>query len=345
MISTKDFEQKQIIYVLLDEGECISFKNDNIIIKDKDDNTKLQTTCYRLFAVFVCGHFTLTSGIFERAKKFGFTLVLLSHSMKVNAIIPARTEGNVLLRRVQYNYEGFEIAAQITANKIHNSLAQLKKIRGKSEKAKEVIAKLKDNEKQVQESGLSLAQIMGFEGVSAKMYFEVLFSEYNWTARRPRVKHDAINCLMDIGYTMLFNVVNGIAELFGFDTYVGVLHREFYNRKSLVCDLVEPFRVIVDAAILKMLNLGQVHEKDFYINQKQYTLFGKNAVPYTQNILKAILEWKNEIFLYIQCYYRAFVRQKPISEYPVFDYETAEVLCGTKNDEKLEVNEDAFGEL
>lgn len=36
MISTKDFEHKQILFVLLEEGEKVSFKNDNIIILNKE---------------------------------------------------------------------------------------------------------------------------------------------------------------------------------------------------------------------------------------------------------------------------------------------------------------------
>jgi CRISPR-associated protein Cas1 len=51
--------------------------------------------------------------------------------------------------------------------------------------------------------------------------------------------------------------------MYGFDVYVGILHTQFFHRKSLVCDLEEPFRPIGDAAILKAMNLGQVSEKDF----------------------------------------------------------------------------------
>lgn len=173
-------------------------------------------------------------------------------------------------------------------------------------------------EKSVLVPGLSLQEIMGIEGVAARGYFEQLFKDHDWTARRPRVKHDAINCLMDIGYTILFNLINAMLELFGFDTYVGVLHREFFHRKSLVCDIVEPFRPIIDASLIKALNLGQVHEEDFYVEQGQYFIGGKNAVPYIKIMLDALLENKNEMFRYVQDYYRAFVRQKPIEQFPIF---------------------------
>lgn len=318
MMSTKDFEHKQVIFAMLNEGEKISFKNDNIVIRKEDNSIKLQSTCYRLFVLFIAGHFSLTSGLMERARKFSFTIVFLNYYMRPYAVLPAKAEGNVILRRTQYYYDDFDVGAYIISNKIHNQNFLLKKIRNKSEDLKKIISLMEVYEKSVLVPGLSLQEIMGVEGVAARGYFEQLFREHDWTARRPRVKHDAINCLMDIGYTILFNLVNAMLELFGFDTYVGVLHREFFHRKSLVCDIVEPFRPIVDASLIKALNLGQIHEDDFYVDQGQYFIGGKNAVPYIKIMLDALLEYKNEMFLYVQSYYRAFVRQKTIDQFPVF---------------------------
>lgn len=317
-MSTKDFEHKQVIFAMLNDGEKISFKNDNIVIRREDNSIKLQSTCYRLFVLFIAGHFSLTSGLMERARKFSFTIVFLNYYMRPYAVLPAKAEGNVILRRTQYYYDDFDVGAYIISNKIHNQNFLLKKIRNKSEDLKKIISLMEVYEKSVLVPGLSLQEIMGVEGVAARGYFEQLFREHDWTARRPRVKHDAINCLMDIGYTILFNLVNAMLELFGFDTYVGVLHREFFHRKSLVCDIVEPFRPIVDASLIKALNLGQIHEDDFYVDQGQYFIGGKNAVPYIKIMLDALLEYKNEMFLYVQSYYRAFVRQKTIEQFPVF---------------------------
>ena len=318
MMSTKDFEHKQIIFAMLNEGEKISFKNDNIVIRREDDSIKLQSTCYRLFVLFIAGHFTLTSGLMERSRKFGFTIVFLNYYMRPYAVLPAKAEGNVLLRRTQYYYDDFDIGAHIISNKIHNQCFLLRKIRNKSDELKKTVSLMDVYEKSVLVPKLSLQEIMGIEGVAAKTYFEQLFIDHNWIARRPRVKHDSINCLMDIGYTILFNMVNAMLEIYGFDTYVGVLHREFFHRKSLVCDIVEPFRPIIDACLLKALNLGQVHEDDFYKDQGQYFIGGKNAVPYIKIMLDALLEYKNEMFLYVQSYYRAFVRQKTPEEFPNF---------------------------
>lgn len=321
MISTKDFEHKQILFALVDEGEKISFKNDNVVILDKEGKIKHQSTCYLLFALFVAGHVCITSGLLERAKKFGFSVIFMTHSMRVYAVLPSQAEGNVILRKKQYEYNSFDVGAYVISNKIHNQNAVLKKIRNKSDELKKVIAILEVNEKSVLVPDLSLQEIMGIEGSSARIYFGQLFKEYNWKARVPRAKQDMINCLLDIGYTLLFNIVDGLLEMYGFDTYVGILHREFFHRKSLVCDLVEPFRSIIDDSLIKSLNLGQCKEEDFFRNQKQWMISGKKAALYISRFIQSILERKNEIFLYTQTYYRAFMRNKSIEDFPFFLFE------------------------
>jgi CRISPR-associated protein Cas1 len=318
MMSTRDFEHKQIAFVFTDEEEKISFKNDNLIVTDRDGKIKHQSTCYRLFALFICGNYSLTTGVVDKSKKFGFTIVFMTPNLRVTSIMPAKAEGNVLLRQKQYFYNQTDIGAYIISNKLHNQNFLLKRKRSKTEHEKMIIEKLDEYEKIVLAPGLSLQEIMGIEGIGAKIYFNSLFSAYDWKSRQPRVKNDITNTLMDIGYTILFNIINALLEMYGFDVYVGVLHTQFFHRKSLVCDLEEPFRPIVDSAILKALNLGQVKEKDFWKKQNQYILPWKNSKKYVGIILEAILEYRNEIFIYLQNYYRAFMREKPIQEFPVF---------------------------
>ncbi len=324
MMSTKDFECKQIAFVFTGRGEKISFRNDNLVITDEEGKVKHQSTCYRLFLLFICGDYCVTTGLLDRSSRFGFNIVFMSPTLRVTKIIPARAEGNVLLRKKQYSYEKTDIPAHVIANKIHNQNQLLKKKRNKTDEEKEVIKKLNQFEKQVSEENLSAQEIMGIEGISAKLYFRTLFSEYNWKLRRPRAKQDIINCLMDIGYTILFNIINALLEMYGFDVYEGILHTQFFHRKSLVCDLEEPFRPIIDAAILKALNLGQIKEKDFWKNQEQFILPWKNSAPYVEIFMRALMDYKNDIFIYVQSYYRAFMRNKPANEFPLFYFEEEE---------------------
>ncbi len=319
MLSLPDFVEKQIVFVFTERGEKLSFRNDNLIVKSKENKIVHQSTCYRLFTLYLVGNITITSGLLQRAEKFGFTLVFMTHSLRVYGTWGAKTEGNFLLRKKQYGYSSLAIAAHLVRNKIENQSYLLKKIRSKDNETRKTIRRLEEyNTCLTEEHELELSRILGFEGIASREYFKIFFRDCNWIARRPRVKHDPINSLQDTGYTILFHYVESLLNLYGFDTYQGVYHQCFYQRKSLVCDLVEPFRAIIDARIGKAYSLGQIKEEDFTITNKQYRLFGKGSKPYIEWLLKAVLEYKNSLFLYIQKYYRCFMRDKPVAEYPVF---------------------------
>ena len=109
---------------------------------------------------------------------------------------------------------------------------------------------------------------------------------------------------------MLFNIVDAILQVYGFDTYYGVFHKCFYMRKSLVCDLMEPIRPVVDYQVRKSINLGQCKENDFEVINNRWCLKYKSNPQYIQFLMNAILEYKDYIFLYIQQYYRFFMKRK-----------------------------------
>ena len=79
------------------------------------------------------------------------------------------------------------------------------------------------------------------------------FDNVQWNGRKPRIKSDYVNVVLDIGYTMLFNIVDAMLQVYGFDTYYGVFHKCFYMRKSLVCDIMEPIRPIIDYEVRKAI--------------------------------------------------------------------------------------------
>ena len=318
MLSLPDFKEKQIIFIFTSKGERLSFKNDNLVIKNSDDETIHQSTCYRLFAIYIVGNITVTSGLLQRSERFGFTIVFMTYSLRPYGVWRAKTEGNFLLREKQYRYTSLAIACHLVKNKIENQNHLLKKIRNKDNEVKETIERLEGFKSNLIEDEMELSHILGFEGIASREYFKILFKDCNWMIRRPRVKHDPINSLQDTGYTILFNFIGSLLDLYGFDIYKGVYHKCFYQRKSLACDMMEPFRSIIDARIKKAHSLGQIKKKDFLIVNKQYRLFGKKSKPYIEWLLKEILDHKNSIFLYVQQYYRCFIREKPIGEYPIF---------------------------
>lgn len=320
MLTAPDFKEKQIVFAILSHGERLSFKNDNVIITGKD-GVKHQSSCYRLFSLIIVGHISITSGLLMRSKKFGFSIVLMSYGLVPYGMWMAGAEGNVMLRQKQYHYNKLEIAQYLVHAKINQQIQNLKLIRQKGEPLKDAISNLSEYQNKIFNSSIELHDLLGIEGMASKVYFKNYFGDIGWSGRKPRVKHDTINVLLDIGYTQLFYLMEALLNLYGFDIYKGYYHQVFYQRKSLVCDMVEPFRPWVDRRIRKAYRLNQVHEDDFLIKNSQFRLFGNNAKPYLAFLLKNLLKQKNTMFYFVQSFYRSFMQEKEINEYPKINLE------------------------
>lgn len=317
MIGLDEYKKKQLVFVFVNEGEKLSFKNDNLIVKSKDGETKHQSTCWRISALFVIGSITITSGLIERSHKFCFPIFLMKQSLRTYDVIGFKSQGNTQLRLVQYTYEGIDIAKHLTHNKIVNQRQALLKQRYRGDEVNEVIAQLKKYADSVYNAN-SLQEIMGVEGSAARQYFRYHFNNCEWKGRQPRIKRDYVNATLDLGYSLLFNFVESLLYYFGFDVYVGVMHREFYMRKSLVCDLVEPFRPLVDVCVRTAISRQQCSEEDFYIQNGAYKLDWQHNKEYILFLLKPLIQNKDEMFRFVRDYYRAFSQQKPVSDYPTF---------------------------
>ena len=315
MLTEPDFIEKKIVIAMPQKGDKISFKNDNIIITYIDGKIKFQLTCYKLFAIFIIGGFTMTTGIIEKSKRFGFSIILFTTTFKVYATINYAMEGNTLLRKKQYETQkSNEIAKAIIINKIQNQRDTLKKMRDKT-----IIDGIMNLDIQINNllsNELNDYEIMGIEGIAAKVYFKRIFKDFEWNGRKPRVKRDKINLLMDIGYTVLFNYIEAILNIYGFDIYKGNLHKEFYKRKSLVCDIIEPFRPIVDYKIRKCMKLKQLDNYKYSIDNGQYHIDWRDGTDFMLMILEAVNEYKRNIFEYIQQYYRWVMKEKEICDFP-----------------------------
>lgn len=151
-----------------------------------------------------------------------------------------------------------------------------------------------------------------------KNFFEAFFQDLNWSGRKPRIKSDCTNAALDIGYTILFNYMECFLRMYGFDLYIGVFHRNWFKRKSLVCDIMEPFRCIIDRTIRTSFNKKVFSEKDFIITKGTYRLRIDMNSKYSKTFFDALIKYKNEVFKYVQSYYRCFMQNKKTSNYPTF---------------------------
>ena len=135
------------------------------------------------------------------------------------------------------------------------------------------------------------------EGHAAKVYFNSLFGK-NFV----RHNTDNINYALNYGYAILLSNFNKEIISLGYLTQLGI-HHEF-NEFNLSCDLMEPFRVLIDSYVFD--NVDKEFDKEYKIclinimndkykyNGRYYSV--KDIIKlYTKNVLEGkYIEFKYE---------------------------------------------------
>lgn len=325
MFTHKDIEMRSIFVVnCVEHKKSLCVYNGELMLEEFADGKTRTLTRFpfqKLLALFVIGHMTITTPIIDKCKRFGVALIVVKPNLRPVFYWADSAEANYLLHKRQYDFskDDASIGKILIKNKIMNQLSSLIKTRKKDEKtlyAIDICNSALDNLPDIDDNN----QLMGLEGLVSKYFFSAYFQSYNWKGRCPRVKTDILNTTLDIGYSILFNYIECFARLFGFDLYVGVYHRLWFKRKSLICDLIEPFRCIIDHATLLAFNRKQFSERDFLLVKKEYHLKHEKSSEYYQVFFEALILFKTEIFKYIQGYYRCFMGRKSIKSYPIFKF-------------------------
>jgi len=109
--------------------------------------------------------------------------------------------------------------------------------------------------------------LRGWEGLSSKIYFETLNlflpEQYRFEKRSQHPATDVANAFLNYGYGVLYGKVEGALIKAGIDPYIGVLHRDDYNRPVLVYDVIELYRVWVDYVVFTLLTQNVITD-EFY---------------------------------------------------------------------------------
>lgn len=129
-------------------------------------------------------------------------------------------------------------------------------------------------------------ELLGIEGVAARLYFEAFPALIERADRLPgpefsglrnrRPPTDAVNCLLSFCYGLLAKEVMAACLTVGFDPYVGLFHRPRFGRPALALDLAEEFRpLLADSTVLTLINNGEIGGSDLLVRAGAVTLTGE----------------------------------------------------------------------
>lgn len=320
MFTHKDIEFRTIFVINCITDRNLRVSSGELLLEDTAEKKTLTKLPFqKILALFVIGHIQVTTPLIDKCKKYNVALVILKPNLRPVFYWSNSAEANYLLRQKQYAFDksNITIAKALVLNKISNQLRLLNKTRQVNCLVETAKQHCEDAIKIIHDTN-NYSALMGTEGVVAKHFFEAYFYQNDWKGRKPRAKTDPINATLDIGYTILFNFIECFIRMFGFDLYIGVYHRLWFKRKSLVCDLIEPFRCIIDNQVRTAFNKRQCKAEDFNVYKNEYRLKIEKNSDYSKMFFEALIPYKTIVFKYIQSYYRCFMQGKDATSYPQF---------------------------
>lgn len=111
------------------------------------------------------------------------------------------------------------------------------------------------------------AALRGWEGAAARIYFAALNryipEHLRFDERTQHPAQDPMNAFLNYGYGILYGKVEGALIKAGIDPYIGVLHRDEYNRPVLVYDVIEIYRMWVDYIVYSLACQSTITD-DYY---------------------------------------------------------------------------------
>ncbi len=239
---------------------------------------------------------------------------------------------------------GLQLVGEIVTQKLTNQINFLKKLMyarpNKEESFGPFTQVIEDARASLAAEGSDLEairnRIMGLEGTAGRAYFRclsgVLPEKYRFKERSRRPAKDAFNACLNYCYGILYSLVEKACILSGLDPYVGFLHTDNYNKKSLVFDLIEPFRIYGEQTTVYLFTGKQI--KDDYFDSRE------ESVSLNQKGKPVVVDAMNKHLDESVRYRRKNVKRRHIIQHEC--HRLANILlaeCGEKRPDWLEIKE------
>lgn len=222
------------------------------------------------------GRVELSSGAVALLARTEIDTVFLTAKGTYRARLVTRISKNVVLRCRQWERaweEPFvtELARAIVVAKLtHQRQTLLRAQRErKDDRIAETLARMRLLIEQAKRAD-RVDSLRGFEGAGAALYFSqfgklIRNPEFTFGGRNRRPPRDPVNAALSFSYALLLNTIETETLRCGLDPFRGYFHEPAHGRPSLVLDLMEEFRPLIDLFVLRLLNRRQLGPSDFDI--------------------------------------------------------------------------------
>ncbi len=251
--------------VLNTHGMSLKRKAERFVIRIPNRPMPIEIAAIKIQSIVVASSIHLTSSAIELATQHNIDVCFLDKSgFPFSRIWQSRMGSTAAIRREQLvasdTNVGLEIALSWVHKKIENQLGLLQQLKSRRPNDESTLSEAETSVADVMGKLRSITgsldekrgTIMGLEGVAGRVYFDCLSrllpSEYRFSGRSRQPAVDSFNAMLNYSYGVLYSLVERSCILAGLDPYIGLLHTDNYNKRSLVFDMIEPFRIIGERA-------------------------------------------------------------------------------------------------
>ncbi len=290
-------------------GTSINVDKRKLIITNKLKDTRFEFYPHKIShdGIIIDGHTgNITFEAMRWLSKHNINLTLLNWNGQLLANIMPEQPKSGKLRIKQYqkyldSTDRFEIALKIVRTKVEHSLNLLEelskfyefvdftKIRKATEKEDLFLLGIMKNSEN-QDISKSIKQLMTYEGRIVGIYldnltriFNQLNPEFQFTGRKNKSNSrnynasDEINALLNYGYAILESEIRKAINGIGLDYSIGFLHEISQSRTSLVYDVQELFRWLIDVSVIQLLEEKKIKKSDFIVTENYHTRLGEDV--------------------------------------------------------------------
>jgi len=254
-------------------------KNGNCFLVKNDDNI-FEVSANKVDSILITTSSYLSTDAIKFAVDNNIDIVFLDfYGNPYGRVWHSKLGSTVLIRRRQLeistNKKGLDLVKKWCLEKMDNQIEFIKKLKQTRPEKRELLGEYisainQSREKLSKVKGLideNRQTILGIEGMASRTYFEairyVLPQRFKFFGRSRNPAKDEFNCLLNYGYGVLYSMVEKACIISGLDPYVGLMHTDNYNKKSLVFDLIEMFRMYVDETVIFLFSKRKIKEKYF----------------------------------------------------------------------------------
>lgn len=224
------------------ESQCrCQYKSGYLVIRKEDGTTKIHLSEISTIVLDSEQVFLSAYLLSELAKEKISLVVSDERHNPIGQYLPLYGAHNTSKRIINQLHWGEPVKKRVWQHVVRDKISQQANLLQEMECEKE--ARVLKTAAQEVRSG----DVTNREAQAARIYFGALFG----SAFCRDDTDQPVNGALNYGYAVLLSMVNREIVARGYLTQYGICHRNEFNQFNLACDLMEPFRPIVDRTVVQ----------------------------------------------------------------------------------------------